>query len=90
MLTNTYLINARHPAKYLPRKNTVYLAEDGVTEIDGPGYKDDRNFLMTLADPFDLVGLFQKKDRRNRYWEKEGGAEGGEHVVAGGVQQEKV
>ncbi|KAL9123862.1 MAG: hypothetical protein Q9217_006748, partial [Psora testacea] len=57
MLINTFLLNARHPAMFLPKKNTVYLAKDGVTEIEGPGYKDRRGFVVTLLDPFDLVGL---------------------------------
>ena len=69
MLTNSVLLNARHPAKYLPRSNKVYLAEDGVTEIEGPGYEDRRFFLLTIFDPFDLIGLIKGRDKE-KYWER--------------------
>ena len=42
MLANSVLLNVRHPARFLPRSNKVYLAEDGVTEVEGPGYEDKR------------------------------------------------
>ncbi len=69
MLTNSVLLNARHPARYLPRSNKVYLAEDGVTEIEGPGYEDRRFFLLTIFDPFDLIGLIKGTDKE-KYWER--------------------
>ncbi|KAI9150430.1 RTA1 domain protein [Paramyrothecium foliicola] len=37
MLTNSLLWNARHPRLYLPEDYHIYLAQDGVTEIVGPG-----------------------------------------------------
>ncbi|KAK2011303.1 hypothetical protein LZ32DRAFT_606696 [Colletotrichum eremochloae] len=37
MLANVILFNARHPLRCLPEKYTVYLARDGVTEVDRPG-----------------------------------------------------
>lgn len=69
MVLNTFLLNARHPMRFLPRDNKVYLAEDGHTEIKGPGYLDQRNFLVTLFDPFDLAGLFKGKDANKKFWE---------------------
>src|SRR5699024_3001182 len=57
MACNCALFNARHPRRYLPRNNTIYLAQDGVTEVEGPGFKDPRPFWQTLVDPFDLRGL---------------------------------
>lgn len=71
MLVNSVLLNWRHPAKFLPTSNKVYLGEDGVTEIDGPGYGDKRNFLVSLVDPFDLVGLVKGRDKK-KYWESSG------------------
>lgn len=68
MVANSALLNVRHPARYLPRNNKIYLAEDGVTEIEGPGYKDKRNFFVTFLDPFDFVGLFKGRDK-HKYWE---------------------
>ena len=69
MVLNTFLLNARHPARYLPRNNKIYLAQDGVTEVEGPGYADKRNFLVTLVDPFDIAGLVRGRDKGNKYWE---------------------
>ena len=69
MLTNSVLMNVRHPARYLPRSNKVYLAEDGVTEVEGPGFSDRRNILVTIVDPFDIVGLVSGRDKE-RYWEQ--------------------
>jgi hypothetical protein len=69
MLVNTLLLNFRHPAMYLPRSNKIYLAEDGETEIMGPGYEDRRNFLLTLVDPCDIIGLLVGRDKKERYWE---------------------
>ncbi len=69
MGVNTLLLNFRHPAMYLPRSNKVYLAEDGVTEIEGPGFEDKRNFVLTIFDPCDLIGLVRGRDKKERYWE---------------------
>ena len=54
---------------FLPRSNKIYLAQDGVTEIEGPGYEIKRNFLWTLVDPFNLVGLIKGRGKGDRYWE---------------------
>ncbi|OBR05228.1 RTA1 domain-containing protein [Colletotrichum higginsianum IMI 349063] len=81
MLANVVMFNVRHPRRYLPEKYTVYLAKDGVTEVDGPGWKDPRPFWVTVVDPFDLVGVAQGRDRRlDRFWE-------GEHVSETGSSE---
>lgn len=54
--------------KTLPRSNKIYLAMDGVTEIEGPGYEDRRHFLLTLFDPFDIVGIIMNR-KQVKYWE---------------------
>ncbi|KAH8424444.1 uncharacterized protein LDX57_002195 [Aspergillus melleus] len=48
MLTNTLLWNGRRPRHYLPQHRNIYLAQDGVTELEGPGWKDNRTFLVML------------------------------------------
>ncbi|KAL2008361.1 hypothetical protein VTN00DRAFT_8343 [Thermoascus crustaceus] len=72
MFVNTVLLNVLHPMRSLPRSNKVYLATDGVTEVEGPGYKDRRPFILTLIDPFDIVGMFFKTKGQERYWENDG------------------
>lgn len=69
MFTNTTLLNVFHPMQWLPRSNKIYLAKDGVTEIEGPGFEDCRPFLQTLVDPFDVIGLIANKGRKEKYWE---------------------
>ncbi|CAK7208418.1 hypothetical protein SCUCBS95973_000095 [Sporothrix curviconia] len=70
MLCNTWLINIRHPRRFLPQSTKTYLAKDGVTEITGPGYKEDRNFIMTLLDPFDIAGLVGGRDKKTAFWDQ--------------------
>lgn len=72
MLCNVCMLNFRHPRKYLPKSTKTYLAQDSVTEVTGPGYKDPRSFLATLIDPFDLAGLIKGEDKKNRFWEQNG------------------
>ena len=72
MLLNTYMLNVWPPAKYLPSDNKVYLARDGKTELQGPGWEDRRHFLLTVFDPFNIGGLIRGEDSKNRFWEKDG------------------
>ncbi|KPI42686.1 Protein RTA1 [Cyphellophora attinorum] len=85
MLANTVMLNIYPPAKYLPADHKVYLAVDGTTELHGPGMVDKRPFLVTLFDPFDLVGLLKGSDNKNRFWEKDG--IGGPKDEAAGVNE---
>ncbi|CAG9980784.1 unnamed protein product [Clonostachys byssicola] len=69
MIINSALFNVRHPRRYLPESNKIYLAEDGVTEVEGPGFEDGRPFWQTLLDPF---GLWTKdKASQAKFWEKQ-------------------
>jgi hypothetical protein len=69
MLANTLLLNAFHPGKRLPASNSVFLARDGVTERRGPGWADDRPWLVTVVDPFDVWGLVRGKDKSKQFWD---------------------
>ncbi|KAI1419184.1 RTA1 like protein-domain-containing protein [Xylaria sp. FL1777] len=69
MLINSVLLNVRHPRRWLPQSTKMYLAKDGVTEIMGPGYKDDRGFIVTLLDPFDVYGMIKGRDNATRFWD---------------------
>lgn len=69
MYSNTTLLNVFHPMQVLPRSNKVYLAKDGVTEIEGPGYDDPRPKILTIVDPFDIYGLIQNRGKKEKYWE---------------------
>jgi hypothetical protein len=71
MLLNSVLWNVRHPRRWLPKSTKVYLARDGVTEIMGPGYKQERNFLATLFDPFDVYGMIKGRDEATRFWNED-------------------
>ncbi|KAF4637791.1 hypothetical protein G7Y89_g259 [Cudoniella acicularis] len=69
MLCNSFLLNARHPMRFLPRNNKIYLAQDGVTEIQGEGYEDKRMWWVTFLDPFDFIGMIKGRDKERRFWE---------------------
>lgn len=71
MLVNSIMLNVAHPARFLPRSNKVYLARDGVTELEGPGWVDPRPWWATALDPFDLVGLIKGRDKKTAFWENE-------------------
>lgn len=87
MLANTFLLNIFPPAKYIPKNHKVYLARDGKTEIEGPGMVDKRHFLLTLVDPFDLVGLATGHDNKNKFWEHDGIGDQGITLPAVGESQ---
>ena len=72
MLLNAGLWNARHPMRELPRSFRRYLAQDGVTELDGPGWGDKRSLVMTVVDPFGVVSLCEKERKGERFWEENG------------------
>lgn len=69
MLANTVLLNVWHPGKRLPHSNSVFLARDGVTERKGPGWGDDRPWVVTVFDPFDLWGLVRGRDKNTMFWD---------------------
>ncbi|KAI0005211.1 RTA1 like protein-domain-containing protein [Xylariaceae sp. FL0662B] len=71
MLCNSVLLNIRHPRRWLPKSTKIYLAKDGITEVVGPGYKQERNFFATLIDPFDLYGMIKGKDQTTRFWDND-------------------
>ncbi|KAJ5046381.1 uncharacterized protein L3040_003625 [Drepanopeziza brunnea f. sp. 'multigermtubi'] len=69
MIINSFLLNFRHPMRFIPRDNTIYLAQDGVTEIQGPGYLDKRPFLVTFLDPFDFAGMVKGRNMNHNFWD---------------------
>lgn len=73
MLLNSCMFNARHPRMYLPERSTTYLAVDGKTEVDGPGWRDPRPLWQTVIDPFDVRGLVTGRiGKMDRFWEEDG------------------
>lgn len=74
MLVNMVLWNYRHPRRHLPEDYGVYLAQDGRTELSGPGWKDDMPGWMTFLDPCGLTALLTSDGRRKEkpFWECNG------------------
>ncbi|KAK6608137.1 RTA1 domain-containing protein [Botrytis cinerea] len=83
MTCNTFLLNWRHPMRFLPRNNKIYLGEDGVTEIEGTGYHDERKWWITFIDPFDIGGMFKGRNMHREFWEQ-----GGVESVGQGVNRQ--
>lgn len=69
MFVNTALLNLYHPGKRLPKSNSVFLSREGITERRGPGWKDDRPWLVTVFDPFDIWGLIKGNDKKTQFWD---------------------
>jgi len=69
MFLNTALLNLYFPGKRLPRSNSVFLDRDGVTERRGPGWADDRPWIVTMFDPFDVHGMLTGKDKKTQFWD---------------------
>lgn len=72
MTCNTFLLNWRHPMRFLPRNNKIYLGKDGVTEIEGTGYEDRRRWWVTFLDPFDIYGMCKGRNLHRGFWEQDG------------------
>ncbi|KAH6630752.1 hypothetical protein B0J18DRAFT_363870 [Chaetomium sp. MPI-SDFR-AT-0129] len=75
MLVNVLLWNARHPLRTgggLPSNHKKYLAQDGTTELEGPGWADKRNLVMTVIDPFGLVAVCERDRKGEPFWEENG------------------
>ncbi|EHA51454.1 hypothetical protein MGG_15193 [Pyricularia oryzae 70-15] len=66
--------NLFHPGQFLPSKNKIYLAQDGQTELEVPGWSDKRPFIVTLCDPFNLAGCLDRKPGADgtNFWEDNG------------------
>ncbi|KAJ8115543.1 hypothetical protein OPT61_g2838 [Boeremia exigua] len=69
MFLNTALLNTFHPGKRLPSSNGTFLAQDGITERQGPGWDDDRPWPVTIFDPLDLWGLIRGRDQATKFWD---------------------
>ena len=84
MISNCLLFNVRHPRRYLPLSNKIYLARDGQTEVEGPGFTDSRPLLLTMVDPFNILGLLtgRKGQGGNKFWESDGRSVGPEGTDA--------
>lgn len=72
MFINTTVMNVFPPASNVPSSYKIYLARDGQTELRGPGWVDKRNFILTLFDPFDIIGLIKGEDKKTMFWEEDG------------------
>ncbi|KAF1978821.1 hypothetical protein BU23DRAFT_449207 [Bimuria novae-zelandiae CBS 107.79] len=76
MLSNTFLWNGLHPRLFLPEDYHIYLAQDGITELQGPGWEGEQSWLMTFIDPCGLTVLLSGKSKRGKkerpFWEKNG------------------
>ncbi|KAF2680529.1 hypothetical protein K458DRAFT_345189 [Lentithecium fluviatile CBS 122367] len=87
MLSNSLLWNTRHPRRHLPQDYHVYLAQDGVSEMQGPGWSTEQSWLMTFIDPF---GWFagKKGPKQKQFWEENGygGGNGHEEIAYGGAE----
>ncbi|GAM82366.1 hypothetical protein ANO11243_003450 [Dothideomycetidae sp. 11243] len=62
--------NVLHPRRFLPENHRIYLARDGVSEVQGPGWTDNRSFFVTLFDPFGCMSNTPANE--TPFWETDG------------------
>lgn len=61
MLINVIIINVFHPGRYLPKGDKTILNEHGQeVESETGGWEDNRPFIVTLFDPFNIAGLIDE------------------------------
>jgi len=70
LLASSVVWNVWHPRRYLPRSTTTYLAQDGKTDLKGPGWKDTRSLTETFLDPF--ASLTARGGHKKPFWEHNG------------------
>lgn len=66
--------NIMHPGRLLPEDDRRYLAQDGMTVLKGPGWKDSRSLTQTFFDPFAM--LTTRGGHQKQFWEHNGFALG--------------
>ncbi|KAK5659956.1 hypothetical protein OQA88_13421 [Cercophora sp. LCS_1] len=71
LLVSAILWNVMHPMRYLPESDVIYLAQDGVTLIKGPGWKDSRSFGETFFDPFAAL-TNTSTNHQKQFWQNNG------------------
>lgn len=69
MLTNSVLWNIWNPGRYLPRNYHIYLARDGITEVEGEAKLDKRPLLAKIACVLTFGLLFRENKDGGSYWE---------------------
>lgn len=70
LLLSLALWNLWHPRHFLPESYKTYLAQDGKTELQGPGWKDTRTLAETFFDPFGA--LLNRGGHQKPFWENNG------------------
>ena len=69
ILAMVLLLNIYHPGKFCPRDSAVYVRTDGVTEVVGPGWSDERRWYWAVLDPLGLADYFRANKKAARFWE---------------------
>lgn len=63
------LLNVYHPGKYFPEDSSVYLATDGVSEVRGPGWSDERRWYWAVIDPLGVADWIRADKAQPKFWE---------------------
>lgn len=72
ILGMSLLLNIFHPGKFFPEDGSIYLATDGLTEVKGPGWSDERRWYWATLDPLGLADCFKAGRKKPKFWESEG------------------
>ncbi|KAI9775218.1 MAG: hypothetical protein M1835_005887 [Candelina submexicana] len=70
MVVYTVWLNIIHPGRFLPANPKRYLDPDGQTELEGPGWIDNRPTWLTFVDLFDVRGAMKGRDPEAEFWKR--------------------
>ncbi|KAK4098490.1 hypothetical protein N658DRAFT_561031 [Parathielavia hyrcaniae] len=70
VLVATVVWNVGPPGRFLPADRRAYLAQDGVTVLRGPEWKDSRSLTETFFNPFAM--LTTRGGHQKQFWESNG------------------
>lgn len=65
------LLNVFHPGKFFPEDSSIYLSTDGVREVKGPGWSDERRWYWAVVDPLGVGDWVKAGNKGSRFWERD-------------------
>lgn len=69
ILAMVLLLSLQHPGKFFSQDSSMYVQTDGVTELVGPGWSDERRWYWVLLDPLGLADYFRADKNSLKFWD---------------------
>jgi len=69
MILYSLWLNLFHPGRYLPKDHTIFFVGYDKVEREAVGWADKRPRWQTFVDPFDWIGMVNKQNNHEAFWE---------------------